>query len=298
MKMGVLMGGLSNERDVSLKSGAAVMASLLHMGIETVGIDMNNNLCAQVKSAEIDLAFIALHGRYGEDGCAQGALEIMGVPYTGARVAASAVAMDKVLSKIIAIDCGAKTADWRVIEKSHKAEDMKALDMKAPVVIKPASAGSSLGVTICKKDEEIPPAIDLALESGDRALVEKYVGGALIAVGIVGDKTLPVIEIEANAGFYDYKSKYTPGGSTYHIPARLSPDTIEKAKRMALKIHRAIGVTGMSRSEFIVDKSGASWFLELNTIPGLTETSLLPKAALSMGISFDDLVLNIISEAL
>ncbi|VAX17173.1 D-alanine--D-alanine ligase, partial [hydrothermal vent metagenome] len=168
MKMGVLMGGLSNEREVSLGSGEAVMASLVRMGIEAVGIDMGRDLCARVKSENIDLAFIALHGRYGEDGCAQGALEIMGVPYTGARVTASAVAMDKVLSKIVAIDCGVKTADWRVIEKSRKAEDVKTLDMKAPVVIKPASGGSSLGVTICKKDEEISPAIDLAFDSGDR----------------------------------------------------------------------------------------------------------------------------------
>ncbi|VAX23637.1 D-alanine--D-alanine ligase, partial [hydrothermal vent metagenome] len=188
--------------------------------------------------------------------------------------------------------------DWRVIEKSRKAEDVKTLDMKAPVVIKPASGGSSLGVTICKKDEEISPAIDLAFDSGDRVLVENFVDGTLIAVGIIGDKTAPVIEIETNAQFYDYKSKYTSGGSTYHIPARLAPAILEKVKEMALAIHKAIGVVGMSRSEFIVDKSGTGWFLELNTIPGLTGTSLLPKAAKKMGLPFDDLVLHIINEAL
>ncbi len=299
MRIGVLMGGLSSEREVSLKSGAAVLASLQRQGFSAVGIDAGRDLCARLTEEKIDIAFIALHGRYGEDGCVQGALEIMGIPYTGSGVMASSVAMNKPLTKTVCGSIDVDTPFGVVVDRNWFDSEGVPPEIKAPVVVKPADGGSSIGVTICLKDEQIENAMRRALEEeGGRALIEEYIDGVLLAVGILDGNTLPIVEIETGDGFYDYGHKYTPGRTDYHIPARVNGDQLVKAGQMVQTVSMAIGAKGATRSEVILDKSGRLWFIELNTIPGMTETSLLPKAALACGISFDEMTLAILEEAL
>lgn len=294
VRIGVLMGGMSSEREVSLGTGAAVLESLGRLGLSAVGIDAGRDLCRRVEEEKIDMAFIALHGRYGEDGCVQGALELLGVPYTGSGVAASALAMNKPLAKTLARAAGLDTPDWTIV----RAVDEKVIaDMEPPVVVKPAASGSSIGVTICRERGHVAPAIEEALREGGAAMVEDFVEGRLVTVGILGDMALPPIEIEAASGFYDYDSKYTPGRSRYHVPARLGAAALERVGEAAMNAHRTLGCAGFSRSELIVDDAGRAWFLELNTIPGMTKTSLLPMAARAAGLSFDDLALTILKEA-
>ena len=292
-KIGVLMGGMSSEREVSLKTGSAILASLKRLGMNAVGIDAGRDVCAKLGEEKVDVAFIALHGRYGEDGCVQGALEMMGIPYTASGVAASAIAMNKRITKIVCQSAGVRTPAWKELKKGASPENIA-----APVVIKPSSGGSSIGVSVCLSDEQIEPAVRLAFEEDREALAEDFIEGPLITVGILGDMIFPPIEIEPSKGFYDYSNKYTPGSTTYHIPARLPQATLDEACQMTMKIHSALGCRGATRSELIVDKDGLPWFLEINTIPGMTQTSLLPKAAAALGMTFDDLVLTMLMEAL
>ena len=297
MKIGVLMGGMSNERDVSLQTGAAVLASLDRLGITAVGIDGGRDLPSLIAKENIDLAFIALHGQYGEDGCVQGLLEIMGIPYTGSGVAGSAMAMSKTITKEICNAKGIDTPEYQVFCRSRFSGEADDCMISAPVVVKPANGGSSIAVTICNTEEEIAPAIAKALEVDDEAVVEKFIDGPLITIGVVGDRVLAAIEIETVTGFYDYDSKYTPGNTIYHLPARLDSTTQTEAGRITLEMVRALRLKGATRSELMIDKSGKIYFIEANTIPGMTETSLLPKAAKHAGISFDELVLEIVNEA-
>jgi D-alanine-D-alanine ligase len=295
-KIGVLMGGLSNEREVSLKTGAAILASLERLGMNAVGIDAGRDVCVQLTARKVDIAFIALHGKYGEDGCVQGALEMMGIPYTGAGVTASAMAMNKRVTKLVCQSVGVRTPGWR--ELANETDIAGALAcVKAPVVVKPASGGSSIGVSVCLADEEIAPAVSRAFAEDREVIIEDFIEGPLITVGLLGDMVFPPIEIEPANGFYDYSNKYTPGSTTYHIPARLPQATLDQACEMTMKIHTALGCKGATRSELIVDKDGLPWFLEINTIPGMTQTSLLPKGAAALGMSFDDLVLTMLMEA-
>jgi D-alanine-D-alanine ligase len=295
-KIGVLMGGMSNEREVSLKTGAAILASLGRLGMNAVGIDAGCDVCAQLAKKKVDIAFIALHGKYGEDGCVQGALTMMGIPYTGAGVAASAMAMNKRVTKLVCQSVGVRTPGWRELANGTDIAETLAC-VKAPVVVKPTSGGSSIGVSVCMADEEILPAVKKAFEEDREAIIEDFIAGPLITVGILGDMIFPAIEIEPANGFYDYSNKYTPGSTTYHIPARLPKATLDQACEMSMKIHTALGCRGATRSELIVDKEGLPWFLEINTIPGMTQTSLLPKGAAALGMSFDDLVLTMLMEA-
>lgn len=292
-RIGVLMGGMSSEREVSLKTGSAILTSLKRLGMNAVGIDAGRDVCARLGEEKVDVAFIALHGRYGEDGCVQGALEMMGIPYTASGVAASAIAMNKRITKLVCQSAGVRTPAWKELRRGASLEDVK-----APVVIKPASGGSSIGVSVCLSDEQIEPAVRLAFEEDREALAEDFIEGPLITVGILGDMIFSPIEIEPSKGFYDYSNKYTPGSTTYHVPARLPQATLDEACQMTMKIHSALGCRGATRSELIVDKDGLPWFLEINTIPGMTQTSLLPKAAAALGMSFDDLVLTMLMEAL
>jgi len=298
MKVGVLMGGISNEREVSLESGSAALSALKRQGINAVGIDAGRDLMEKAAGEEIDIAFIALHGRYGEDGCAQGALELADIPYTGSGVQASAVAMSKISTKKMLKAFEIATPEYQVFEKRSFNEKKMALSIRSPAVVKPANGGSSINVSICEKDEEIAPAITDAFESDDEVIVERFIDGALLAVGIVGQTVLPAVEIETKTGFYDYSSKYINGATAYHIPARLKEAVVKEAQEITMKVHRGLNCRGFSRSELIVDKQGKVWFIELNTIPGLTKTSLLPKAADAAGISFDELVLTILEETI
>jgi len=295
-RIAVFMGGASNEREVSLATGQAIIDSLARMGIKADKVDFGAHTLSSITPENLDMAVLALHGRYGEDGCVQGALEIAGVPYTGSGVASSAMAMSKTLTKLVCKSEGITTPAGRVYFRRNF--DPAKTEMKTPVVVKPANGGSSLNVTICAREDEIIPAIEAVFADDDEALVEDYIDGALITVGIVGRQALPAIEIEAAQGFYDYESKYTPGKTIYHIPARLDKETLEQAEQITMRMHEALRCRGVSRSELIVDRSETVWFIELNTIPGMTETSLLPKAASAMGISFDDMVLAMLEDAI
>ncbi|MBI4665886.1 MAG: D-alanine--D-alanine ligase [Nitrospinae bacterium] len=297
-KVAVLMGGLSSEREISLKTGAAVLGALARLGIPSVSIDAGRDVCEQIKKSGAHVAFIALHGRYGEDGCIQGALEAMGVPYTASGVAASAIAMNKRLTKMVCQSIGVATPGYRVIGKNDADRETAIASLAAPVVIKPSVGGSSIGVTVCLSGDKIADAVERAFGEYHEMVAEDFVEGALITVGVLGDMALPAVEIETTGGFYDYTHKYTPGSTHYHIPARLADGSLQEAARMTLAVHGALGCKGATRSEFIVDRAGKPWFLELNTIPGMTETSLLPKEAAAVGLSFDDLVLTILMEAL
>ena len=299
MKVGVLLGGLSSEREVSLNTGQAVIDAFNRMGVECVGIDAGRDLAERVTREKIGLAFIALHGRYGEDGCVQGLLEMMDVPYTGSGVAASAIAMSKKLTKIFAQAIGVPTPPYVVVEKKKfNAGLAMPQTPPPPVVVKPANGGSSVNVSIVQNAKDLGPAVEMALTGDTEAMVEKFVEGQLVTVGVVGQQVLPAIEIETLKGFYDYQSKYTPGNTVYHLPARVSAAVTEQTARMALAVHEALGCRGQTRSDFIVDASGQAWFIEINTIPGMTRTSLLPKAAGHAGIGFDELTLAICGQTL
>jgi D-alanine-D-alanine ligase len=291
------MGGLSNEREISLKTGAAVLASLLRQGVDAVGIDAGRDLAERLREARPDLAYVALHGAYGEDGCAQGMLEVMGIPYTGSGVTASAVAMDKHLTKIVCRQMGIRTPDWSVVSRARFATGTPE-GLTAPAAVKPVAGGSSLGVTLTNDTAAIPAALERALAEDGRAMVERLIDGRLLTVGVVGGSALPVIEIAVADGYYDFAHKYTPGATIYSCPAPIDDAVKGAAQAMVVALHEALGCRGVTRTELILDADGRLWLLEINTIPGMTETSLIPKAAAAAGMSFDDVVALTVAEAL
>lgn len=292
-KIGVLMGGLSSERDISMKTGTLIALSLKRQGYKVVTIDAGRNLPLQILEKGIEVAFIALHGRYGEDGCVQGLLEVMGIPYTGSGVAASAICMDKILSK--------KIFDYHEIPAPacrvyRIGQDIPG-DMAYPVVVKPAREGSTIGISIVEKEEDLPQALERAGKYDNTILLEEYIDGMEVTAGILADRPLPLIEISPPGGFYDYEAKTTKGLSEYIVPARLSPDLMARIQDIALMAHKAVGCHYLSRVDFRIDKGGNPYVLEVNTIPGMTETSLLPRAAKEAGISYDELVETILNSA-
>jgi D-alanine-D-alanine ligase len=291
-KIGVLCGGTSSERDISLMSGKAVFAAIKRLGLKTVLIDVNKNVAEKLKKEKIDIACIMLHGTPGEDGTIQGLLEVMGIPYTGCGVFSSSASIDKIVSKKMFEYAKIPTAKWTVVEK------MKPFDEIAfPVVVKPASQGSAIGVSIVKSKKEFEKAVKLAFSYEDRILVEKYVKGIEVTAGVLNGKSLPVIEIVPKGKFYDFKSKYTVGQSTHVIPARLPKTVLKRIQNIALKVYEEFRCNGTCRVDMIVDKNNKIYVLELNTLPGMTKTSLFPDAAKHIGMNFDDLVLEILKSA-
>ncbi|HBU70325.1 MAG TPA: D-alanine--D-alanine ligase [Elusimicrobia bacterium] len=289
-KIGVLLGGPSSEREISIKTGQAVAASLKGMGFNTVAIDAGADLPQKLKEQSVDFAFISLHGPMGEDGSVQGLLEVMKIPYTGCGVLSSAVSMDKASSKLVFNAFSIPTPASITLTRGDKIPAVK----KYPVVVKPATQGSAIGVSIPGNKAQYLAAIKTAFSYDDKILIEEFVAGTEITVGILGDKALPVIEIVPKGGFYDFKSKYQPGQSDHIIPARISPSAMKKSQELALRAFKALGCKAVARVDLIVDKSGKPWVLEINTIPGMTQTSLLPDAAKAAGLSFDSLVLKIV----
>lgn len=309
------MGGRSSEREISLKTGEQVAKALEAKGHEVVKLDLNEHLVMDLQSADPDVVFIALHGRYGEDGCIQGMLEILGIPYVGSGVLASALAMDKEMSKKIFRLEGIPTpASYCVERRTYRAlkETPKVNDIvttlekrfKYPFVVKPNSQGSTIGLSVVAERSELLAALENAFEYDSRVLIEEYIKGIEITVGIIGNenpRALPVIEIVPLTGFYDYKTKYTKGLSEHIIPARIGEHATKKAKDLALRAHCALGCSGMSRVDMIVSSEGNQnevYVLEVNTIPGMTETSLVPDAARAAGIEFPELVDMLIGFAL
>lgn len=293
-RIGVLMGGLSSEREISLKTGNLVAASLTRKGYDVVPIDVGRDLPYRLDDEEIEAAFIALHGRYGEDGCVQGLLEVMGIPYTGSGVAASAICMDKLLSKRMFEYHGIPTPKFFLYRRDD-GEDLPAV--RYPVVVKPCREGSTIGVSIVSKGSDLPPAVENALQYGDEVIIEEYIAGMEVTAGILDDTPLPLVEIIPERGFYDFSAKTTAGMAEYVVPARLSPSLCEGIQAIALKTHKALGCCYVSRVDFRIDPAGHLSVLEVNTVPGMTETSLLPRAAGEAGIGYDDLVEKILSSA-
>lgn len=293
-RIGVLMGGLSSEREISLRTGNLVAASLARKGYDVVPIDVGRDLPYRLDDEEIEAAFIALHGRYGEDGCVQGLLEVMGIPYTGSGVAASVICMDKLLSKRMFEYHGIPTPKFFAYRRDD-GEDLPAV--RYPVVVKPCREGSTIGVNIVSKGSDLPPAVENALQYGDKVLIEEYIAGMEVTAGILDDTPLPLVEIIPEKGFYDFSAKTTAGMSEYVVPARLSSSLCERIQAIALKTHKALGCCYVSRVDFRIDPAGHPYVLEVNTVPGMTETSLLPRAAGEAGIGYNDLVEKILSSA-
>lgn len=292
-KVAVLLGGVSKERDISLRTGAAIASALSRKGYDCVSIDVRSGaeLFEKIRTERPDVAVVALHGKFGEDGCVQGMLEMLRVPYTGGGVLASSVGMDKVLTSRIAKSLGIPCPE----EESFDAEEKDAgsfvekLKIKPPLIVKPSREGSTINMTIVKDAKEIGGAIKKALESDNRIVVQKYIEGKELTVGVLNGKALPVLEIAPKGGWYDYTSKYTKGMTDYIVPARIDDKIANELGVWAEMIYNEIECFGTARADFILGKDGDPVFLEINTIPGMTELSLVPKAAAHIGISFDDL---------
>ncbi len=295
MHVAVLKGGLSKEREVSLTSGAAVEKALAALGHTVTPIDVTAGLVGALQRAKPDCVFNALHGRYGEDGCVQGVLELLKIPYTHSGVLASALAMDKPMAKKIFAAAGLNVATSKVVTK---AEVMANDVLPRPYVIKPANEGSSVGVHIMFEGSEFAFTAE-NWPYGDAVMVEQYIPGRELTVAVLDDVALGVTEITTNSGFYDYENKYTAGGSVHICPAQLPKAIYDEAMRMAVVAHQALGCRSLTRSDFRWDEQGDGkiYILETNTQPGMTPLSLSPELAAYAGISFNELVAKLIAGA-
>ncbi len=296
--IGVLMGGVSAEREISLRSGEAITKALRDRGYDVCTIDVGHDIAEQLISEQMRVAFIALHGRFGEDGTIQGMLEIMKIPYTGSGVLASALSMDKIMSKRIFAAHAIPTPASHIL---HEAEGVKEalekLNFPFPIVVKPSSEGSTIGVTIVHDKEELAQAIEQARRYDHRLLLEEYIKGREITLGVLNGGPLPIIEIAPKGGFYDYRAKYTNGETEYILPPRIPPKAYGEAERIGLEAYRALGCEGCARVDMMADEKGGIFVLEVNSMPGMTKTSLVPKAAHFAGIEFAELVERILKGA-
>jgi len=295
LRIGVIAGGISSEREISLLTGKNIYQSLLKSGYDVTFVDLKNDFYNNLR--KINLAFLALHGRYGEDGTVQGLMEIMKIPYTGSGVLGSAIAINKILSKKILKYENILTPEYVALDVNSKVNAAKSNlliseKLSYPVIVKPNSEGSTIGVNIVDNDGELKYAIEDASKYDNKILIEKYINGRELTVSIIGKDpvALPIIEIKPKSGFYDYESKYTKGMTEYVVPAQLNEEMSRHISEMAVKCHRILECSGISRVDFILDGHGNAYVFELNTMPGMTATSLVPKAASAAGINFDLLV--------
>lgn len=298
-KIGVLLGGLSSEREVSLASGNAIMKALAEKGYRPVAIDVDRDVAETIKARGVEVAFNALHGKFGEDGAIQGLLEVMGIPYTGSGILASALGMNKIASKRLFRSQGLLVGPFEIVARGNaNLADAVVARLGLPVVVKPSAEGSSVGVSLVHTKEEAGPALEAAFRYGPELLIEKFIKGKEVQVGVLGDRALGAIEIVPKRAFYDYAAKYEPGMSDHFFPARIPEDVYQRTLAAGLAAHRALGCRGYSRVDFIIDDDGDPYILEVNTLPGMTATSLLPDIARGVGISFPDLVEDILRLAL
>jgi D-alanine-D-alanine ligase len=292
----VLMGGLSAEREISLKTGNAVLEALKRLGYPAFSIDVGRDLAARLTWQGAKQAFIALHGRYGEDGKVQGMLEMMNIPYTGSGVLASSMAMDKVVTKKLLIFHGLPTPVFMELRRADAEKLSFANCPPFPVVVKPAREGSTIGISRADNADQLRQGLAAAFEYDELVLVEEFIEGREVTVGVLDGTALPIVEVVPEAGFYDYAAKYTSGRTKYLLPAPLSESLTRRIQQTAEEVFRILDCSGAARVDFMV--RGEEFFcLEVNTIPGMTETSLLPKAAGAAGLSFDDLVERILAGA-
>jgi D-alanine-D-alanine ligase len=297
--VGVLMGGMSKEREISLRTGQAMAKALERRGYDVQTIDVGEHVVQQLSQAKIDVAVIALHGTYGEDGSIQGLLECLRIPYTCTGVMGSAAAMDKCVCKHIARNIDIPVPHEQVFHATTDSIDQftQALTLELPVVVKPVREGSTIGVTIVKDLAELSQAIQLAAASDTKVMVEEFVAGTEVTVGWLCGKALTPLEIVPKGGMYDYKAKYTKGMTDYILPARIADPMTDLLMEWTERICRVLECRGMARADYIVRADGSAIFLELNTVPGMTETSLVPQAAAHMGVPFDDICERVLNDA-
>ena len=295
-KMAVLMGGLSAEREISLKTGQAVLSALLENGCDAVAIDAGHDLPAQLRGVGAEVAFICLHGRYGEDGTVQGLLEMMQIPYTGSGVMSSSMVMDKVVTKQILLYHEISTPGFVAYRSGDDRSDLFKRCRHFPLVVKPAREGSTIGISIAQDRTELEAGLEEALKHDDLVLIEDYIQGDEITVSILNNESLPIIQIVPKSGFYDYESKYTPGHTEYLLPAPLEAVLYNRLQETSVAACKVLACRGAARVDFMV-REREFFCLEVNTIPGMTATSLLPKAAAEAGISFNELVMQILEDA-
>ena len=304
-RIGVLMGGQSSEREVSLRTGAAVHRALCRRGYDAVTIDVGPTLSRDLQEQKVALAFLALHGPGGEDGSIQGFLETLGIPYTGSGVHASAVGMHKVTTKTVLGAHGIPVPGGLVIKRGERmssAQALRSAKLRWPVVVKPASEGSTIGVTIVRKPSQWEQAVALAHRYDPDAMVEAYIPGHEVTVSLLGrlDESplvLPAVEIVAPNGFYDFSAKYEKGKTRYLCPAPLGSVVTKQIKNLALQTYTVLGCAGAARVDFRITPRGRPYVLEINTVPGMTETSLLPMAAGEAGVDYEELTERILESA-
>ncbi|OPX88354.1 MAG: D-alanine--D-alanine ligase B [Pelotomaculum sp. PtaB.Bin104] len=306
--IGVLMGGRSAEREVSLRTGEAIDKALRAKGYQSVKIDVDLDIVEKIKAEKIGLAFLALHGRYGEDGMIQGLLEMLDIPYTGSGVLASAMVMDKIVAKKIMLFEGLATPQFILVGRKEFASlDLPAFlskvsnEMGYPVVVKAPTQGSSIGISIVRQEKDLIPALQLSFQYDPVALIEQFIVGVEVTAAVLGNNepaVLPLIEIRSSTGVYDYETKYTPGMSEHIIPPGITEEQQADVKNSAVRAFKALGCRGLARVDYIVDGQGRPYILELNTLPGMTATSLFPDAARAAGIEFPELVDKIVQLAL
>jgi D-alanine-D-alanine ligase len=299
LRVGVFMGGPSREREISLRSGKAIVQALKTKNYAVFEFTEMDRIIEQLEASKIDVVFVALHGRFGEDGQIQQILEEAHIPYTGCDPKASYLAMHKDLAKEAFTRAGLMTPAWcsgtfECLEELKKVS----VPMGFPIVLKPVAEGSSIGLEIVKNSSDLAGAFDRIKKFSSQILAEKFINGRELTVGILGETPLPIVQIKTNRSFYDYEAKYLTGQTEYELPALLPSDITRKVQEVGLKAHRALECRDLSRVDILLDHEEIPWILEVNTIPGFTERSLLPKAALSHGIKFEDLCENILYMAL
>ena len=296
-KVAVLMGGTSAEREVSLNSGQAVLDGLLRRGVDAHAVDITTAKgIVDLYQDNYARAFIVLHGRGGEDGRIQGALQTLGIPYTGSGVMGSAIAMDKYRTKLMWGGAGLPTPDYQLLRNPSDLKLAAALGF--PLMIKPANEGSSIGMSRVTTATELDKAWRVAREYDPIVIAERWITGSEYTVSILGSEALPVIRLETPNEFYDYAAKYQSNETGYHIPSGLDPVGEQQAQALALEAFDTVGASGWGRVDMMIDEAGGAWLIEINTVPGMTDHSLVPMAAKAHGISFDDLVWNILQQTL
>jgi D-alanine-D-alanine ligase len=295
-KVAVLFGGRSAEREISLMSGSAVLQALRRAGVDAHAFDPAQRDVWQLKAEGFRRVFIALHGRYGEDGTVQGALELLGIPYTGSGVMASALCMDKVRTKMVWVAAGLPTPKWRVLtERSDFDEAVR--DLGLPLIVKPAHEGSTLGLTKVLRGDDMRSAYEHAAQYDALVLAEEFVKGGELTAAFLGERALPLIRIEAPQGNYDYQNKYFSDETRYHCPCGLPPEEEAPIQALVMRCAEVLGCSGWGRADLIRCADGSVSLLEMNTSPGMTGHSLVPMAAKAAGLSFEQLVLRILEMA-
>jgi D-alanine-D-alanine ligase len=295
LKIAVLMGGPSAEREVSLRSGTAVANALMATGAKVVPIDVRDS--SFTMPTDVDAAFVALHGTFGEDGTLQRMLEDSGIAYTGSGPEASARAFDKIAAKAEFLAAGISTPKYEVFNRGH-TDPRCVASLGFPLVVKPARQGSSVGISIVQEQGDFEEACQIAWRYDDHLLIEQFIAGRELTVGILDGRALPVVEVRPKHGFFTYKAKYTEGQTEYLVPAPLDPHTESQTKALALRAHDCLGCRDYSRVDLILAETGELFVLEVNTIPGFTETSLVPKAAQAAGMEFSELCTRLLQMAL